>query len=388
MSPLLLLALAAFGMAMVFAMVVVGWRNAFAGAWRQTSGTMDDPRPTDGVAVVIPARDAATTIVPLLQDLYAQRWPKELLEVVVVDDGSSDGTADLVRGLMRNWPGLRLLPATGTGKKAAIAQAVSATDRPWVLLTDADVRCGPARVPQVMRVLQDQRPDLLLLPVETVGTGGLMQGLQCREQAALLGVAAGTALQGRAALANGANMAFGKEAFTAVRGYAGDRWASGDDIFLLHRMRKAGRTVAYLARPDVVVTTQAERTLKGFWQQRLRWAGKMRAVGGAGRWAVLAGLLVPWFLMYTTCSITVEVLLVHRPLAILLLITSAWMLWLLPVLGLVREVERFLVSEAGGSRFRSGIWGTMFALVAFTCYVPVVALASWVVKPVWKGRRL
>ncbi|MCC6840022.1 MAG: glycosyltransferase [Flavobacteriales bacterium] len=387
MSLLLLLALCAFGATMAFAMVLGGWREALAREVQQAAAAPGRPVPTEGLSLVIPARNAAGTIVPLLQDLHAQQWPKELIEVLVVDDGSTDGTAEAVGSMMRTWPGLRLLTATGAGKKEAIAQGVDAARWPWVLLTDADVRCRPGRAREVMRVLQEQRPDLLLLPVATVGSG-LLQRVQCDEQAALAGVAAGTALQGVPQLAYGANLAFGKEAFLAVGGYTGDRWASGDDLFLLRRMRKAGRAVAFLAHPEALVETLAEPTLSGFWNQRLRWAGKMRGLGGAGRWLAAAGLLLPWFLLYVTCSITLEALLPVRPMAILLLIATAWLLWALPVVALVRTVKQLMAAGDTGREDRSGALGTVLSLLAFSCYAPLIAVASLVLKPKWKGRAL
>ncbi|MBZ0207311.1 MAG: glycosyltransferase [Flavobacteriales bacterium] len=386
MSTMLLLAIVGFLGSMIFALSVGGWRDAFLIAWRETDPVPDDVH-TGFVSVIIPARDAAGTLTPLLQDLHVQHWPKELIEVLVVDDGSSDGTASIVQGLMRNWPGLRSVTATGEGKKAAISQGVAEARGEWIVLTDADARCGPRRVERIMRGVKRQNPDMLLLPVETRGHGGWVQTLQEDEQTALLGVAAGTALQGNPVLANGANMAFRKAAFQAVGGYAGDRWASGDDLFLLRRMLKAGRKVSYLLDPEVVVVVQAEERFAGFWKQRLRWAGKMRAVGGWGNLVVLAGLLLPWFLLHVSTSFTVMELMLQRPLAILLLLASAWLLWLIPVLALTLTVRKFLREAGSREHLRRRGATTMLSLLAFSIYAPIIALLSIFIRPMWKGRK-
>lgn len=386
MSMFLLLCLIAFFATFGFALVVGGWKDAFNTA-REQLVQVAEPAPDRKVSLIVPARDAAGTLVPLLQDLYAQRYPKALMEVLVVDDHSSDGTAMAVQGMMRNWPQLRLIPAVGEGKKAAIAQAVAEASGEWLVLTDADARCSPLRVAHIMRKVQGTDADMLILPVETRGEGGLIQRIQVDEQAALLGVAAGTALGGSPTLVNGANMAFSKAAFMAVGGYEGDRWASGDDIFLLHRMLKARRNVAFLLDPEVVVTVQAERTFGAFWRQRLRWAGKMRGVGGAGNWAVLAGMLLPWFLLYVSCSFSVEELMARHPGACLMLLASAWLLWLLPVLALTRAVRRFLQVDGEHRPMRGAALSTFVSLVAFTLYAPVIAVTSLFFRPKWKGRR-
>ncbi len=77
------------------------------------------------VSMIVPVRDGAATIAGLLQDLHAQRYPKECMEVVVVDDHSADTTVAVVRGMMQQWPQLRLLTNDGDGKKAAITLGVS-----------------------------------------------------------------------------------------------------------------------------------------------------------------------------------------------------------------------------------------------------------------------
>ncbi|HRA18364.1 MAG: glycosyltransferase [Flavobacteriales bacterium] len=339
------------------------------------------------MSLIVPARDAAGTLVPLLQDLHAQRYPKDLLEVLVVDDHSSDGTAMTVRGMMRAWPQLRLITSTGEGKKAAIAQGVAEARGEWMVLTDADARCSPLRVAHIMHKVQVAGPDMLILPVETIGESGFIQRVQADEQTALLGVAAGTALGGAPVLVNGANMAFSKAAFMAVGGYEGDHWASGDDIFLMRRMLKARRNVRYLLDPEVVVSVKAEPMFGAFWRQRLRWAGKMRGVGGAGGWAALAGMLLPWFLLYVSCSFNLNEMMVQRPIACVLLLASAWMLWLLPVLALTRAVRRFLHTADDHRPVRGADFSTFVSLVAFTVYAPIIAVVSLFIRPKWKGRR-
>jgi cellulose synthase/poly-beta-1,6-N-acetylglucosamine synthase-like glycosyltransferase len=386
MSGLMALCLIAFVAAFAFAMVVGEWREHFRKARTSASGSASHIADVP-VTMIVPARNAADTITALLQDLYAQRYPKELSQVLVVDDHSTDSTCDLVRGLMRTWPGLALLKNEGGGKKAAITTGMNAASGEWVVITDADARCGPLRVERMMERVHGEQPDCLLMPVITEGDRGLLQRVQADEQAALLGVAAGTALSGSPLLANGANMAFSKAAFQAVRGFAGDRWASGDDIFLLQRMKRAGKRIGYLLDPEVVVTVQAEPDLKAFWQQRLRWAGKMRGVGGGGNRIAAIGLLLPWFLLYVTLSFDLQKAMGQGILRDVLLLSSAWLLWLFPILGLMREVRRFQL-RAGMTAHRGAGTLTLGSLVLFSVYAPVIAVASLFVRPRWKGRRI
>jgi cellulose synthase/poly-beta-1,6-N-acetylglucosamine synthase-like glycosyltransferase len=77
-------------------------------------------------------------------------------------------------------------------------------------------------------------------------------------------------------MCNGANLAYEKEIFTRVNGFAGiDHIASGDDMLLMHKIWKQNPgKVHYLKSPDAIVTTQPMKTWNDFFDQRIRWASK------------------------------------------------------------------------------------------------------------------
>jgi len=374
------LALLAFAVALYHALRVEAWRRAFE-ALRGRSLAMGAGAEDVEVTLVVPARDASSTLAALLQDLHAQAYPRERVQVVVVDDHSTDDTAAIVERMALRWPQLQLVRLSGTaGKKAAISAGVKAATGTLVLLTDADARCGAGRLRTVVRHWLGERWDLLLLPVRTVGYG-FVGMLQEEEQGALLGAAVGMHDEGRPMLANGANLAFTRTAFEAVGGYTGDRWASGDDVFLLERMRHARRPVSFLLDVDALVTVDAEPHWNGFVQQRLRWAGKMRGIRDTtGTLLGGLGLLLPWLLLVVTVVLADRVRIGQGVLFTWALLGAAWCAWLMPVLGLAGDTQRFL--SGASSRRRS-----LVALLAFTLYAPAIALLSLVWRPKWKGRR-
>ncbi|WP_406262915.1 glycosyltransferase [Actinacidiphila glaucinigra] len=112
-----------------------------------------EPREWPDVAVVVPARDEAEVLPGSLPSVLAQRYPGRA-EVFLVDDGSSDGTGELARGLADRADGLPLrvvspgpVPEGWTGKLWAVRHgievATSSGGPEFLLLTDADIAHGP-----------------------------------------------------------------------------------------------------------------------------------------------------------------------------------------------------------------------------------------------------
>lgn len=364
-----------FGLALVVTAMVSGWATAAQGD-QGTDANAEWPPLT----VVVPVRDGANTLAGLLQDLHAQRFPKERVRVLVVDDGSSDGTVALVKGMAAHWPQLELMQAIGEGKKAAITTALGTVQGGLVVQTDADVRCGPGRLASIASAWMHAPTDLLLLPVATEGEGWLGR-IQEVEQCALFVVAAGSAEGGRPLLANGANLAYTAEAFHAVGGFTGDRQASGDDVHLVLRMQAAGRRIRSLSDQRAVVRTRAVPSLRAFLSQRLRWAGKMHALSWRHKALPALALAYPWVLLFITAGTDWVARVGHGAFHAGLLLLGCWCLWNWSVVRLARTGAAVLGLRHG----RMAAWMGMVLLHA---YAPAIAVASILVRPQWKGRRV
>ena len=97
-----------------------------------------DLNPAELISVVIPAYNARHTLPATLESLFAQTWPH--LEIIVVDDGSTDGTAQM---LAQYGARVRLLSQPNGGLARARATGVAAARGQWIALLDADDLCRP-----------------------------------------------------------------------------------------------------------------------------------------------------------------------------------------------------------------------------------------------------
>ncbi|SEQ94899.1 Glycosyl transferase family 2 [Lentzea xinjiangensis] len=125
----------------------------------------DPPQCQEGVSVLVPARDEAHRIAPTIRSLLAQRGVPEL-EVVVLDDGSTDGTADEVRRVAGGDERVRVItgsapPAGLPGKPHACAQLADAARGRVLVFVDADVVLAPHAVAAAVAMLREHSLDVV-----------------------------------------------------------------------------------------------------------------------------------------------------------------------------------------------------------------------------------
>jgi hypothetical protein len=132
------------------------------------------------IAVLLPLRDEAERVTPCLEALLGQRGVADL-EIVVLDDGSTDGTADVVRAVAGDKVRLlsgRPLPADWLGKPHACQQLADAVPDAGVLVfVDADVTLAPDAIAAAVRLRRDLGVTLLCPYPKIVGAGRLVQPL-------------------------------------------------------------------------------------------------------------------------------------------------------------------------------------------------------------------
>ena len=141
-----------------------------------------DATTTERVAVLLPLRNEADRVTPCLESLLAQRGVPDLT-ILVLDDQSTDGTAEVVRAVAAGDPRVRLIsgsppPEGWLGKPGACHRlAGAAGDVDVLVFVDADVVLAPDAVAGAVRLLRESGVTLLSPYPEIVGSGRLVQPL-------------------------------------------------------------------------------------------------------------------------------------------------------------------------------------------------------------------
>jgi cellulose synthase/poly-beta-1,6-N-acetylglucosamine synthase-like glycosyltransferase len=225
------------------------------------------------VSVLVPCRNEELVIDGLVSCLLALDYPHELLELIVIDDGSDDRTGEILDDLVANEPRLRCLhrpPDAGGGKSAALNAALAHADGEIIVVFDADHKCEPDVIRRLVRHFDD--PEV-----------GAVQGrciIRNGEESSLARTIAidyycGYLVNeyGRQSLYNlpaygGANCAVRASSLRALGGWNEDSVTEDTDLTM--RLVLSGQRVRY----DVTAidTEEGVPTFRRFWRQRYRWA--------------------------------------------------------------------------------------------------------------------
>ncbi|NVN52522.1 glycosyltransferase [Mycolicibacterium hippocampi] len=238
------------------ALVVTGSSLACLGAAHQLVNLRllrrppaNPPPVTAAVSLLVPARDEAHRIEPTIRSLLAQRGLAEA-DILVLDDGSTDGTAEVVTTVAAGDPRLRVLtgaapPAGVLGKPHACAQLADAARGSILVFVDADVVLSPDAVAAAVAVLRGPAPLDLLSPwprqVTTGLFGRLIQPLLAWSWLTTLPLrVAERSARPSMAVANGQFLVVEADALARAGGWESVSGAVLDDIALARAIRTAG----------------------------------------------------------------------------------------------------------------------------------------------------
>jgi len=291
--------------------------------------------PSIFVSVIVACHNEQENLPLLLKSLSDQNYLQELFEVIIVNDNSTDKTFEVATG----FHGIKNIIAInnkGTGKKQAIRTGIEASTGKLIITTDADCRMGEKWIRTIAAFYEKQKADMIICPVKLETRSGFFGRFQELEFLSLQGITAGSATAGEPTMCNGANLSFIRESYLNNSDNLHDEITSGDDIFLLHNLKKNHFKILWLESSEAIITTTSSPSIGSFLKQRRRWISKGKTY--TDLFTILLGIV-------TFLAILIQ---------ISLLVTGIFypkFLWVLLAVFLLKSLPDFLILQNTSMRY-------------------------------------
>jgi hopene-associated glycosyltransferase HpnB len=253
------------------------------------------PTQFPAVDIVIPARDEAATIAPVIASLLAQKYAGDT-RVILVDDGSTDGTA----ALAGSAPNLLILraepkPPEWSGKLWALSRGVAASSAPLLLFTDADIvhdcRHLGSLVARILQPRVDMVSEMVRLNCASLAERALVPAFVYFFQM-LYPFARVNAPGSRTAAAAGGTVLIRRAALERIGGIAAIKHALIDDVALAKAVKAAGPV--FLGHSGLAVSIRAYPAFADVWRMIARTAFTQLRHSALLLAATLVGLALVW----------------------------------------------------------------------------------------------
>ncbi len=337
------------------------------------------------VSIIIPARNEEKYIVNCIQSITRQDFPKDLYEIIIVNDFSTDKTVELIEQL--NDKNVKLLHLADfinpdeeqSFKKKGIETAIEQAIGTLILTTDGDCEVGEEWLPLMVSYYEVKRPKFIAAPVNFYKEKSNFERFQSLDFIGMI-VLTGAGIHRKLMhMCNGANLAYEKSVFFEVGGFDGvDEMASGDDMMILQKIvAKYPNDIGFLKNTKATTFTEAKPDFKSFYQQRLRWATKSKTYK---EFKMVFYLGMVWLFC------------VSIPLTVLAaLFFGKMMLWFALGQFLLKAIVDFFYLRMSSRYFNRGdlMRSFLYSSVAHLIYIILVgALGNLVKTYEWKGRKV
>ena len=355
----------------VFAFTYVVLLRKYSSLWTKIQ---EQPLRTieDKICILIPFRNEAKNLIPLLESLERLNYSDESLEIVFINDHSEDNSVEIIEsfGLNRNMRIIHL--DKSEGKKAAIRRAWELTKCDIYVHTDADCKLPADWLKYLVSPFHNEKIKFVSGPVVFPKPNTFFERLIYIDFAALIAVGAAHIRWNMPLICNGANLAYRHKALNKVD--LVNRHSSGDDVFLMQSISlQYPNAIEFVKHEAAMVLTKAPTNWKEFIQQRLRWASKNTAYSNTLNTGIL---IFTWLLnvLILCCFFTFSSIGAVIGLFVL-------MLKLYAELSFYERISNFFA-------IKNWISTSIIGQVLHIPYMALLPLLSKLKKFEWKGRKL
>jgi glycosyltransferase involved in cell wall biosynthesis len=326
------------------------------------------------ITVVVPARNEEDVIASCIESLARQ---PEIAEILVVNDQSTDNTAEVIRSLMAKIPRLRLIetqevPPGWVGKNNAVSLGAKEAKSPWLLFVDADAELQPGAAARALQIAQETPAAMVSFSPEQIMRSWYEKSLIPFVFSSLARHFTYEAVNNPAspdAAANGQFLMIRRDAYEAIGGHASIAAEVLEDVALAKLVKSAGFRI-WFGPGQGIVRARMYRSFAAMWQG---WKKNLYLLVGGTPGAVFRELesTIPWI------PLTLILIGIKFPIAVFLGVCFL----------LVRQLAYGLELSRNHLPFKFIIY-----------YVPAVALYAGVLwasyrghakgKVEWKGREV
>lgn len=351
--------------------------------------TLQSPRVNEAnpprVTAIIPAKDEIATLPACLDSVRAQSYPN--LEILVVDDRSTDGTPDIVRAAASQDARVRLisneeLPAGWTGKTHALHVAAGEARGDWLWFLDADTRHAPDSLSIVLEYARSHGAAMASLVPE----------MRCetfweRVVQPLAGIVLMRSYplfrvnddRNPLAFANGQYILIRRDAYDAAGGHRAVRDKFVEDIYMAKRVKGLGYPIRVAVSNDISSTrmyTSLPQIIRG-------WSRILYDALGRSPWPLLGKIIEPLIF-----SQTVMIALVAALILLGLGQSQAFAAWLLglAIVHLILQISVLyrMYGHSSPSAARDSIWYPLAGFVSDWILIKAIAMCV-TGRVTWRG---
>lgn len=243
------------------------------GAGKKYPKIKDEKLPN--ITVVVAARNEENNILDCLNSLDRLIYPNDKIEIIIVNDHSTDRTGEIIESFIKDKPKFRtIIPkeqiGSLKGKTNALANAIKLAKGEIILTTDADCIVSPTWAKTLVSYYQDDVG--FVGGFTTQQDYNVFAGMQAIDFVFLLTVAAGAQNLGKPLSCIGNNMSYRKSAYDEIGGYENLPFSVTEDFIMLmaiHKLKKY--KIIYPLDPGGLVVSKPCPNIKTLYWQKKRW---------------------------------------------------------------------------------------------------------------------
>ena len=340
-----------------------------SGLFRHNAISSVSEKKLPSVSIIIAARNEEENLPNLIEDLCRQNYPLKKLEVIIINDRSTDKTSEILNEANKKHSFIKYIEIINTSskmapKKNALNEGILKSSGEIIVSTDADCRVGNSWA--MSMVNSTLKSNGVSIGFSKVSASSLFEKYQLIDFLGIIISNAGASGWGHFWSGTGQNLAYFRKDYDEINGFEPvQNEISGDDMYLVQSISKI-KTGFININQDSYVETKPMKTLKSFINQRVRWASNSSKNFIKNK----------VFFSFLVSALLSNILITYS-----FLIGGSWIL-----VFLIKYFLEWLVLFLGGKLFNTKVDLFVYTLWAIfqPFYIPFVAIMGLRNKYSWK----